>query len=223
MHSAHARTKKREQGKHNHYTVQSERQNSDSLMTRNHCRTNDPHRIMLSFTARLIPRRNEVYSSALEMRYNWRPVVAAVRNWVTMHGCGCVELPLETVDEEFGRTHFAPRAGTLVIRARDSGCDSEPGKFVLLLKPAHARVDMRAVRNAAGAESARAASLGEVHLATRCRPGCVPPLGSLFDLPVLIDARIAEAAEIFVPSGQPGFVIMIRTRDLLRTEKAVIV
>ncbi len=164
-----------------------------------------------------------MYSSALDMRYNWRPVLTAVRNWVSDHGRGCVELPLETVDDEFGITHFAPRGGTLVVKARDAGSRSVNERFVLLLKPANARADMRSVRNAAGAESARAASLGEVYRATRCRPGCVPPLGSLFDLPVLIDARIAHAAEIFVPSGQPGFVILIRTRDLIRTESALII
>lgn len=197
-------------------------QPAHSLMRQHHA-CDDLHDIMLRFTTCLKPRINEVYSSVLDMRYNWRPVVTAVRNWVKDHGCGCLELPLETVDNEFGITHFAPRAGTLVVKAGDLGSNSRDEKFVLFLKPAHARADMRSVRNAAGAASARAASLGEVFVATRCRPGCVPPLGSLFDLPVLIDARLADTAEVFVPSGQPGFAILIRTRDLIRTERALIV
>lgn len=160
-----------------------------------------------------------MYSEALLKRYDWRPIAAAVRRWIKDRGCGCVELPVDTVDSEFGTQHFVPRASTLVMNTSTN----DEVKFVLLLKPANARVDIRSVREAIGADAARAASLGEVHRYTRCRPGCVPPIGSLFELPVFIDARLAGAPELFVPSGQPGYSTLIRTRDLVRTEAAQIV
>lgn len=160
-----------------------------------------------------------MYTDALCRRYEWKPIAEAVRRWIKDRGCGCVELPVETVDAEFGTDHMTPRGSTLVVNASYAGGT----RYFLLLKPANARADMSSVRHALGADAARAASLGEVHRSTRCRPGCVPPIGSLFELPLLIDARLARASELFVPSGQPGFTTLVRTRDLVRTELAQIV
>ncbi len=160
-----------------------------------------------------------MYTDALRGRYDWKPIAQAVRGWIKASGCGCVELPVETVDAEFGTDHMTPRGNTLVV----SASYSDGTRYFLLLKPANTRADMSSVRRALGADAARAASTGEVHHSTRCRPGCVPPMGSLFELPLLIDSRLAGSSELFVPSGQPGFATLVRTRDLVRAESAQIV
>ncbi|MEO6865605.1 MAG: YbaK/EbsC family protein [Gemmatimonadaceae bacterium] len=162
---------------------------------------------------------SNVYTDALLKRYDWKPVVARVRRWLEARGCGCVELLVEAVDAEFGTNHLALRCNTLVVNASYP----EGKKFFLLLKPATARADMRSVSRAIGADKARLASIAEVHVTTRCRPGCVPPIASLFQIPLLIDSRLAETSEVFAPSGQPGFATLIRTRDLLWAEAARIV
>lgn len=163
--------------------------------------------------------KSNVYTNALLKRYDWKPVVAEVRRWLEARGCGCIELLVEAVDAEFGTNHFAPRGNTLVINASYP----EGTKFFLLLKPATTRADMRSISRTIGAHTARIASIAEVHVTTRCRPGCVPPIASLFQLPLLIDSRLANTTEVFAPSGQPGFATLIRTRDLLGSEAARIV
>lgn len=164
-------------------------------------------------------KQHDVYVRALNNRYDWKPIAGAARQWLRDRGCGYVELRVDTVDAEFGTNHFSPRAGTLLLNAQYG----EAASFYLLLKPAVARAAMASIRRAIGADAARVASLAEVHGATQCRPGCLPPIGSLFDLPLLIDSRLADVPEIFVPSGRPGFAMLVRTRDLLRTEAARII
>lgn len=153
-----------------------------------------------------------IYSRGLAGRYDWKPILAAVRTWVRDRGCGCIEVRVDDVDTEFGTKHLSPRASTLLVSARHGSEES----FFLLLKPAGVRADMRNIRRAIDADSARLASHAEVHATTQCRPGCLPPIGDVFDFPLLIDSRLASVGEIFVPSGQPGFAILVRTRDLLR-------
>jgi prolyl-tRNA editing enzyme YbaK/EbsC (Cys-tRNA(Pro) deacylase) len=153
-----------------------------------------------------------VYSRGLVGRYDWKPILAAVRRWVKDRGCGCIEVRVGDVDTEFGTRHLSPRASTLLVNASHGG----EASFFLLLKPAGVRADMRTIRRAIDADSARLASHAEIHATTQCRPGCLPPIGDLFDFPLLIDSRLASVGEIFVPSGQPGFTILVRTRDLLR-------
>ncbi|MDQ2890466.1 MAG: YbaK/EbsC family protein [Gemmatimonadota bacterium] len=160
-----------------------------------------------------------IYGQALAKRYDWRPVAAAVRRWQADQGRGTIELRIGTVDTEFGTVHHAPRASTLVVRA-SFGLKSN---FFVLLKPAVARANLPTMRRTLGADSARVASLAEVHLMTRCRPGCVPPIATLFDLSLLVDSRLADAEAVFVPSGQPGYATLIRMRDLLRAENARVV
>jgi prolyl-tRNA editing enzyme YbaK/EbsC (Cys-tRNA(Pro) deacylase) len=158
--------------------------------------------------------QQDAYTTGLTRRYDWKPVSAAVRRWVRDRGCGCMELRVDTVDAEFGVKHFSPRAGTLLVNA----CYGSTERYFLLLKPAAVRADMRAVSRAIDSDSARIASQAEVQAATQCRPGCLPPIGDVFDFPLLVDARLATATELFVPSGQPGFAILVRTRDILRMD-----
>jgi len=74
---------------------------------------------------------------------------------------------------------------------------------VLVLQRGDRRVDLALLRERLGARVVRRADPDRVYAETGYAIGGVPPLGHLRPLPTLLDACIAEEAELFAAAGGP--------------------
>lgn len=114
-----------------------------------------------------------------------------------------------TAQEEAAVTHVPGRfwAKTVVCFV-----DEKP---VLVVLPAHYRVDLERLRMLAGANSARLASEPEIAgLYPGCETGAVPPLGPLFGQPVYVDRSIATDPEVAFHAGTHTDAVRMRYEDL---------
>ncbi len=66
----------------------------------------------------------------------------------------------------------------------------------------------------------RPATSTEISVRTRYRAGLLPPIGLPDDTVVLADAAVGAAPVLYVPTGDGGTVLGIRTRDLLVVSRA---
>lgn len=72
----------------------------------------------------------------------------------------------------------------------------------MFVVPASDRVDLRQAAEALGVDKVRLAS--EPEFAGRfddCKLGAMPPFGNLYDLPVVVDPRLAESDDIVFSAG----------------------
>ncbi|HLW02609.1 MAG TPA: YbaK/EbsC family protein [Ktedonobacterales bacterium] len=75
-------------------------------------------------------------------------------------------------------------------------------KMVMLVLPASNRVDFNRLSKALGANEVRLADEAEVAAAfPDCETGAMPPFGSLYNLPMYVDERLAEDKDIVFPVG----------------------
>ncbi len=91
--------------------------------------------------------------------------------------------------------------------------------LVMAVLPADRHVNLHQVRQSLPAESARLATEREIarHIDS-LELGAIPPFGSLFGLPVLMDQSLQGKVTIEVPAGQHTDSIRIRMKDFLREE-----
>lgn len=151
--------------------------------------------------------------------YHWRPLCTAVRSWYEQQQLAMLELPVSDVDRTFGNLPSALRAGTLLIKLRSQTSTA----FILFVTPAGTRANLTAIRKTLGASTAWLSTIGEVQSLTRSVPGCVPPFGSMFSLPVLLDAQLLDCTELFAPSGRPGYAIRIPVDAFIRAERPQVI
>ncbi|MFZ5478917.1 MAG: aminoacyl-tRNA deacylase [Myxococcota bacterium] len=98
------------------------------------------------------------------------------------------------------------------------------GKTALCVVPAYARVDLHRLAEEAGAH--RCTLVPETrfaHLFPGCEAGAMPPLGSLWGLPVFADARLCESNRVVFPAGSHAEGIRISCADFLRVSGARLV
>jgi Ala-tRNA(Pro) deacylase len=126
--------------------------------------------------------------------------------------------PAHTALGEAARAGAAPDevAKTLIL--------STAGRHALAVIPASERLDMALVHEALGDSHARLSTEEELQ---RDYPdyelGAFPPLGSLFDAPVLVDPRVLEHETIVFPAGTATFSLRARTADVFRDEAEKVV
>lgn len=137
--------------------------------------------------------------------YDWRSLQLRVRQWFDARNLRFVEEPVANIDRNFGIKYCGLRTSTLLVKLRH---DAETS-FVIAVTPTTLRTDITSIRKMYHASTAWIATMGEVQHLTRSVPGCVPAFGSLFGLPVVIDARLRDASEIFTASGRPGFAVRV--------------
>ncbi len=65
-------------------------------------------------------------------------------------------------------------------------------EFVMVVLPADLTLDSNALRKHLGVKRLRFATKDEVEAMTGLTPGSIPPFGSLFNVPTICDARLAE-------------------------------
>ena len=104
--------------------------------------------------------------------------------------------PVYTADQLATVEHVPPRrvAKPVVVRA--------DGRFYLCVLPADRRIDLYAVQKHLKAKNVRLASEYEMeNLFADSEIGAEPPLGSLYDLPTLMDKKLAKDKRIVFQGG----------------------
>jgi Ala-tRNA(Pro) deacylase len=89
-------------------------------------------------------------------------------------------------------------------------------QFYLVVISGVLRVDNKALRRLLGVHGVRFATAEELLQLTGCRPGAVPPLGNLFDLPVLMDESLRRCEQVSFNAGSNSWSVTMRREDLER-------
>jgi Ala-tRNA(Pro) deacylase len=92
-------------------------------------------------------------------------------------------------------------------------------RFAMFVLPADRKLDSRETRRRLGVRSLRFADPDEVLRITGLAPGAIPPFGSLFGLPTLLDGRMAEHERINFNAGDHAISISLAYADYVRIEK----
>lgn len=105
-------------------------------------------------------------------------------------------VPTYTAQELASEEHVSgKRLAKSVVVHGDSG-------YALCVLPAHLKVDLRKAGDALGTESVRLADEQEMaKLFKDVEVGAEPPFGNLYDLPTLVDRRLAEDERIVFQAG----------------------
>lgn len=101
----------------------------------------------------------------------------------------------------------AAGAKTLLVRAA--------GAYSLLVIPGNRRLSSPKLRRVMGTHDIRFARPQELLEVTGCRPGEVPPLGGLFELPVVMDPRVAANQEVAFTAGSTDESFVVKAEDLI--------
>jgi Ala-tRNA(Pro) deacylase len=113
----------------------------------------------------------------------------------------------EQAAEERG-TALEEGAKALVVKADE--------QYYNLVMSAAKRVDNGKLREILGTRRVRFARPEELHELTECWPGAVPPFGSLFDLPTLLDESLTEMAQVSFNAGSHTVSVVMPGDDFRR-------
>ncbi len=87
--------------------------------------------------------------------------------------------------------------------------------FAVLAIPGDRRVDNRALRQHLRVRRYRFATPEELLQLTGLAPGCVPPLGTVFQLPLFVDSALASTERIAFSAGSRQCSVFMSTADWL--------
>ena len=105
-------------------------------------------------------------------------------------------------------------AKTVLVRAGDG--------YALAVLPATCRVDLERIRQQLGETRVEMASEAEMDtLFPDCERGAIPPFGSLYQLPTLVDESLAEDDEIVFDAHSHTDAIRMAYRDYIDLEHPV--
>jgi Ala-tRNA(Pro) deacylase len=107
-------------------------------------------------------------------------------------------------------------AKVLIAREHD-------GRYLMVVLPAPCRIDLPALRDAAG--TGQLSLAGEAELAALfpdCELGTMPPFGAVYNLPVYVDACFPRVGEFFFQAGNHRELVCIRFEDFERLTHPVI-
>ena len=98
------------------------------------------------------------------------------------------------------------------------------GGFHMLVVPANKLVDFQEVRLALGLSHVRLATEGELSkLFPDCEVGAMPPIGTIYEIPVYLDSTLAAEPEIVFNAGTHREAIHMRTSDYRSLAKPTVV
>lgn len=123
-----------------------------------------------------------------------------------------------TAREVASAEHLPPRevAKTVVVHTENG--------YAMLVIPANKLVDFQEVRTELGFKQLRLATEHELgKLFPDCELGAMPPMGSMYMLPVYLDASMADEQLISFNAGTHRDVIHMTTADYSRLVRPVIV
>ena len=96
--------------------------------------------------------------------------------------------------------------------------------LALVVLPGSRRANLKLVREALGDKHARLATEEElVRDCPGCEIGAVPPLGSLFDAPVLVDPEVMALESVVFAAGRHKQSVRAGPEDVFRGERVEIV
>jgi Ala-tRNA(Pro) deacylase len=91
------------------------------------------------------------------------------------------------------------------------------GKLLMAVLPASHRINMDRLAAALGAEQVELASESDfAGVFGDCELGAEPPIGAMFDLPMIVDQAIADDEHILFQAGSHSESITMRTREYLQ-------
>jgi Ala-tRNA(Pro) deacylase len=100
-------------------------------------------------------------------------------------------------------------AKALLVKADDA-------RYALLVIAGSRRVDNARLRQALGTRRVRFATASELFELTDCRPGAVPPFGTLFGLPVLLDRSLQAVSQAAFNAGSHTVSVVMDGDDFRR-------
>jgi Ala-tRNA(Pro) deacylase len=97
------------------------------------------------------------------------------------------------------------------------------GRYLMAVLPAPCRIDLSALRDAAGARHLSLAGEAELSmLFPDCDLGAMPPFGALYDMPVYVDACFSRTGEFFFQAGDHRELLRMRYEDFERLARPVV-
>jgi len=130
-----------------------------------------------------------------------------------VHYESIVHLPAYTAQGIAAITHISGKevAKTVIVKL--------DGSLALAVVPASHRIDLRLLQAATGVTKAMLASEEEFKDAfPGCETGAMPPFGSLYGLPVLVDETVTQDQEIVFNAGSHTELIRLAYEDFARLE-----
>ena len=85
--------------------------------------------------------------------------------------------------------------------------------FVLLVLPAHLKLDTKKAKKILNSRNLRFATLGELKEVVGVEKGAVPPLGPLFGVEMIVDSKLFENEFMAFNAGSLETSIKMRTHD----------
>jgi Ala-tRNA(Pro) deacylase len=110
------------------------------------------------------------------------------------------------------------RGTTLASGAKALICKADE-RFVMIVLPADHKLASKLARKTLGIKGLRFASREEVEQLTGLTPGSIPPFGSLFDLPIWCDEKLAAEEQINFNAGDHSISISMTFADYLAAER----
>lgn len=122
-----------------------------------------------------------------------------------------------TMPEVAAALHVSGRQVAKVVMVKANG------KMVMLVVPAHYRLDFAKLRAVLGARKASLAKEEEfADLFPDCAVGAMPLFGNLYDVPVYVDQALAEEAEIVFRVGTHRHTMKVAYADFERLTQATV-
>jgi Ala-tRNA(Pro) deacylase len=114
-------------------------------------------------------------------------------------------------------TRYEQQAKSVFVRHKGGA----GGGFAILAIQAQKRADLKRVATLLGARRARMGTIEELRETTGCEFGELPPLGGLFDLPLLLDGDLLAEREIYFNAASLTASIALDPRDLAALERPI--
>jgi len=100
---------------------------------------------------------------------------------------------------------------------------TETEYFAILTIPAQKRADLEAIKTLISAKKIRMATKEELKEITGCNFGELPPIGSIFQIRLIMDRDFLNETETYLNAGKVDVSFVINPTDLQKAENPVIV
>jgi Ala-tRNA(Pro) deacylase len=126
--------------------------------------------------------------------------------------------------EAFTAQHVAQASHVAGLRmAKVLVAKEHDGRHLMVVLPAPCRIDLAALRDAAGTRALSLASETDLSmLFPDCDVGAMPPFGALYNLPVYVDACFPKAEAIYFQAGNHREVVRMQYEDFERLAHPVV-
>lgn len=149
----------------------------------------------------------------------YHPVVDRIVSTLEQNGCWFETFEHEEVrtSEEAAKVRHGysleQGAKALIVKVKKERLS----EYVMLVMPAHLRIDNKKTKEVLGVKEIRFASADEVvEITDGVQPGGVPPFGNLFGLKVIVDPLLMKNERIVFNAGDRRFSVAMQTSDYVK-------